>query len=130
MYIDKHVKKNKRKPEYELKTFYGQIEHIYAVTFTDPQAKKRLNLLQDTVILVALRPCVLDDQAAPFGLDIHYYSRMGALDIVDVTTVQCLVGRIPIGNGRWAIIDRSGSLARALVVENQDNNNETSMSNN
>ncbi|KAF8977094.1 hypothetical protein BDQ17DRAFT_1395011 [Cyathus striatus] len=113
LYIDKYTNQKKRQPEYELKTFYGQIEHLYSIKFMDAKALNRLNLTQDTVILAAIRPCVL-------GLDIHYYSCMGTLDIVDITTIQCLVGRVPLSNNKWAIIDRSRSLAHALSV--QDNN--------
>ncbi|KAF8986626.1 hypothetical protein BDQ17DRAFT_1393639 [Cyathus striatus] len=61
------------------------------------RALNGLNLTQDTVILAAIRP-------SPPGLNIHYYSRMGALDIV------------PLSNNKWAIIDQSESLACALSV--------------
>ncbi|KAJ7474677.1 hypothetical protein B0H11DRAFT_1728327, partial [Mycena galericulata] len=47
------------------------------------------------------------------GLDVHFYSRAGALDIIDITTVQALVGRVKDVSNSWAIIDRSGVLARA-----------------
>jgi hypothetical protein len=39
---------------------------------------------------------------------------MGRLDVVDVTCLQCLVGRVK-DNNRWAIIDRSGHLVRAVA---------------
>jgi hypothetical protein len=41
---------------------------------------------------------------------------MGQLDVVDITCVQCLVGQMKDGN-MWAILDRSGVLARAVHVE-------------
>lgn len=47
------------------------------------------------------------------GLDIHFYSRTGALDVIDITSVQSLIGRVKDTNDDWAIIDRSGALARA-----------------
>ncbi|KAF9000079.1 hypothetical protein BDQ17DRAFT_1391373 [Cyathus striatus] len=122
LYIDKYANQKKRRPEYELKTFYGQIEHLYSIKFMNAKALNGLNLTQDTVILAAIRPCVLDSLVAPPGLNIHYYSHMGALDIVDITTIQCLVGRVPLSNNKWAIIDQSESLACALSV--QDNNAE------
>lgn len=49
-------------------------------------------------------------------LDIHYYTRDGPIEVVDITTIQRLVGRIR-DRDRWAIIDRSGSLSRALYIE-------------
>jgi hypothetical protein len=72
-----------------------------------------------TVILAAIRTCELNDGVAPVGLDIHYYSWAGALHFVDVTNVQCLVGWVKDGN-KWAIIDQSGLLARAVYVEDDD----------
>jgi hypothetical protein len=81
-----------------------------------------LNLDSDdmTVILAAIRTCDIDDDAGPAGLDIHYYSRTAALHFVDVTNIQCLVGRVKDGS-RWAIIDRSGSLAHAVYMgEDED----------
>ncbi|KAI0822204.1 hypothetical protein BC628DRAFT_706526 [Trametes gibbosa] len=49
-------------------------------------------------------------------LDIHYYTRMGSSDYVDVTTIQCVVGRIK-DRGHYAIIDCSGTLSRAIFSE-------------
>ena len=66
------------------------------------------------VLLAAIQTCNID--RSNDALDIHYYSRMGGVDYVDVTTVQCLVGRIK-DRGHFAVIDRSGSLSRALYVD-------------
>jgi hypothetical protein len=64
----------------------------------------------ETIILAAISECKI---TAHNDLDMHYYRDEGALQVVDISTVQCLVGRIKTTNGRdWAIIDRSGSLAR------------------
>ncbi|KAJ6483371.1 hypothetical protein C8R45DRAFT_830568, partial [Mycena sanguinolenta] len=52
-------------------------------------------------------------------LVIHFYSRLGALDLIDITAVQSLIGRIELGNSEWVIIDRSGSLARAMWAGDQ-----------
>ena len=42
----------------------------------------------------------------------HYFKTHGRTEVVDITTVQCLVGRVK-DRGTWTIIDRSGNLARA-----------------
>jgi hypothetical protein len=66
--------------------------------------------------MAAIRTCVLDDiDPLLQGLDIRHYSSEGALHVVDITSVQCLVGRIRDRN-KWAIIDRSGTLARAMYT--------------
>ncbi|KAH6880950.1 hypothetical protein BKA70DRAFT_1391158 [Coprinopsis sp. MPI-PUGE-AT-0042] len=103
MYVDRHANQRRRKPEYELKTCYGQLEHIFCILF----------------ILAAIRGCVLTNKTIP-GLDIHFYANLGALEVVDITTIQALVGRVPDGSHGWAIIDRSGNLARAIGAEDED----------
>lgn len=117
MYIDKFARRQRHTPEYELQTFYGQIEHIYTVRFENPTALMTLQLPHDTVILAAVRVCVLDGHSDLQGLDIHFFSKQGSLDIVDITTLQCVVGRVKDTQpGTWGIIDRSGGLARALSI--------------
>jgi len=98
----------------ELRTFYGQLQHIIVLRL-DPSDV--LGLLEPTsVILAAIRNCTLEpNDAQSDTLDIHYYTQNGRLEAVDITCVQCAVGRVK-DRGRWAIIDRSGSLARALFV--------------
>jgi hypothetical protein len=39
------------------------------------------------------------------------------LDIVDITCVQCLIGRVPIGGGIEVIIDHTGNTQKAYLVE-------------
>lgn len=39
------------------------------------------------------------------------------LDIVDMTCVQCLIGRVPTGGGIEAIIDRTGDTQKAYLLE-------------
>lgn len=47
-------------------------------------------------------------------LDIHFYKReTAALEVADLNSVMCLVGRVPLDDHRWAIIDHSGPIARA-----------------
>jgi hypothetical protein len=41
--------------------------------------------------------------------NVHYYVDFGTDEAVDLTTVQCVVGRIHV-NDKWAIIDRSDIL--------------------
>jgi len=104
-----------------LQTFYGQLQNIFVIPIDTPEACRDLGLLNaSTIILAAIRTCNLDAVDPQLqGLDIRYYSSEGALDVVDITSVQCLVGRIRDRN-KWAIIDRSGTLARAVYIEDND----------
>ncbi|KAJ6592451.1 hypothetical protein B0H19DRAFT_1204792 [Mycena capillaripes] len=46
-------------------------------------------------------------------LDMHYYQKNGPVEVVDITTIQCLVGRMKTTDNRhWVLLDRSGTLAR------------------
>jgi hypothetical protein len=115
MLVDKFARQARRQPEYELQTFYGQLQHIYTIQFKEPCPALGLNE-PSTVLLAAIRTCTLDTPDAQLqGLDIHFYSTEGGLHVIDITSLQCLIGRIKDRN-RWAIIDRSGSLARALYM--------------
>jgi hypothetical protein len=85
-------------------------------------SEKRRAGLSDasTIFLAAIKTCTLDDSDSQLrGLDIHFYSSEGTIHVVDITNLQCLVGRI-WDRSVWAIVDQSGSLARALYVEDSD----------
>lgn len=97
----------------EKKTFYGQLLQLIVV---DMPAIPVIDARPDTLVLGIVRTCTVD--VSHSQLDIHYYTKQGALEVVDITTVQCLVGRIE-DRKRWAIIDRSGSLSRAIYVEGE-----------
>lgn len=112
MLVDIHARQKRRVPKYELQTFYGQLQHIFVVKFSDACADLGLDE-PTTVILAAIRNCLLEPNDARLQrLDVHFYSKTGALNLVDIVSIQSLVGRIKDGQ-RWAIIDRSGALARA-----------------
>lgn len=116
MAVDVHARHKHRASEYVLQTFYGQLQHLFTIQFGSACP----DLGTDgptTIILAAVRTCTLDNTEATFnGLDIHHYSKHGALHFLDIQNVQCLVGRVKDSNG-WAIVDRSGSLARAIYED-------------
>lgn len=113
MLVDLNARRKKLRPDLELQTFYGQLTHIYRVHFAEPCPALQIDN-PTLYILAAIRTCVLkpDDRELQ-GLDIHFYSRAGALDVIDITSVQALVGRVQDLSNEWAVIDRSGVLARA-----------------
>ncbi|CDO68471.1 hypothetical protein BN946_scf184754.g5 [Trametes cinnabarina] len=98
------------------KTLYGQLQHIFEVQLA-PMPSHGYPDAPSSVILAAIQTCQIQRSNLP--LDIHYYTRMGATDYVDVQTIQCLVGRIK-DRGHFAIIDRSGSLSRVLFVDSDE----------
>lgn len=112
--VDRYAHQRNRAPEFELQAFYGQLKHIIVAQIP---ANPRSSLQKDEVLFLA------DVQSAKIefrnDLDMHYFSSMGQTEVIDITSVQCLVGRVKVAVGGrydWAIIDRSGELARAMYT--------------
>jgi hypothetical protein len=56
----------------------------------------------------------LDD----LGLHICYYTTLATPVMIDVSYIDCLVGRVNLGTRQWAIIDRgAGALPRNVYLE-------------
>jgi hypothetical protein len=93
--------------------YFGQLSKILAVelppgiipTITQPKR----------IILAIISPKETTNET-PLG--IPYYTEHVKMTprAIDINTVMCLVGRIK-DRGRWAIIDRSGDMARADFIE-------------
>jgi hypothetical protein len=116
MLVDVFERQKNRRPKYVLETFFGQLQHLFCIRFAAcPDLGMEAGA---TVLLAAIKTCVILEGVYPTGLDMHAYSRLGALHFVDLKNVQCLVGRIH-DRGQWTIIDRSGSLARAMYIEDE-----------
>ena len=126
MLVDKYANVRRRKPVFIRETFYGQLHHIFVIKWPGLCADTRVEL-EKPIFLVAIRSCkLLKDDPELSKLDIHLYSETGTLDIVDITSFQALVGRVKtqVAGGQWAIIDRSGALARAVYDDSVDDDNE------
>jgi len=115
--VDRYAHQQHRLPDYEKKTDFGQLQHIFVVHIS-PSAS--LNLLKPvTIFLAAIKTCEVE---AFNSLNARYYSKLGPLEVVDMACVQCVVGRVQVGR-RWAIIDRSGTLS--LLVYDEADGEET-----
>ncbi len=112
--VDQNARYRHREEIFEKETFYGQLEHVIVLELTGPLPGS--SAAPGPFLLGIVRTCTIEESNQE--LDFHYYSRLGALQVVDITTVQCVVGRI-FDRNRWAIIDRSGSLSRALFVDEE-----------
>jgi hypothetical protein len=114
MFVDKNASFARRQVELEKRTFYGQLCYVWC--FTLP-ASIELDLAEPTtLVMAAIRGCRINS-TGPTGLDIFYYADDGAIDVVDVESVQALVARVWVPNRKeWAIIDRSGLLGAVADV--------------
>ena len=115
---------------YQPKTFYGQLEHIYTVTFQNGCPGFYI-FEPKTYILSCIHRCQLKtDESQLARLNIHLYENgdHNHLDIVDITAVQCLVGRVKDGPSGWAIIDKGGALARTVYQGEESSTEEVANS--
>ena len=70
----------------------------------------RLKLANPTTVILA----VIQTVKATLGNNIYYYTEFGVYEVVDLTTMQSVVGRIH-DRGKWAIVDRSDILPVQVV---------------
>lgn len=88
------------------------------ISFTLPAADNLGLSAPEYIVFLHIHQCqVLPDSNV--GLDLAYYHTLGRHDMVDLTTAQCVIGRVNTRND-WAIIDRTGSLARSWYNETDD----------
>jgi hypothetical protein len=111
MLVDRNARYPKRPVILEPCIFFSQLLHIFVIGL---KASPTLRLTEETtIILAAIRTCA--DAKRKVENNIHYYSRQGELEAVDMECVQCLVGRVKDGNS-WAIIDRSESYVQSSLL--------------
>ena len=98
--MDKFTNQRKKKPKYELKTFYGQIQYIVHIPLP---ATEDLGLEEPVnVILATIKNCPIERENA--NLVCTYQNEDGYAEVVDITAIQCLVARV-FDRGWWTIIE-------------------------
>jgi hypothetical protein len=101
----------------KLKPFFGEVQRVLEIRM--PKARELGIKKPETVVFVEIQSCDMEPTRAPGklrGVDIWLYPGMeDGTEIIDLTTVQCLVGRIR-WDGWWAVFDRSGAAKRITNV--------------
>ena len=85
-----------------MQIFFGQLNHILLLGLPSSQ---QLNLDEPTTVIVAL----IREVKATLRNGIYYYRNFGGDEVVDLSTLQCVVGRIQ-DREEWAIIDQSNNV--------------------
>ncbi|KAF5370298.1 hypothetical protein D9758_006954 [Tetrapyrgos nigripes] len=109
--IDQNARVRNVDIEEQRAVFFGRLQHLFVVDFP---AAPTLGLEEPTTfILAGIERCdvLFKDQ-----MGFSYYANLKPLEVLDITTVQCLVGRVIAGPTQWAIIDRSGTLERSYYA--------------
>jgi hypothetical protein len=105
-------RRGRDEPEQIHQIFYGKLECILDIVL--PRAP-RINIMTPKHHLLALvTPCSTGGQDATKVVTM--YSVTTAPIVVDLRTVECVVGRVKRGN-EWGIVDRSGDYARTVFVD-------------
>jgi hypothetical protein len=100
--VDRYARQKKRIPEFELQNFFGQLQRILVLELP---STPRLNIAMPTTIILAL----IKNVKVTLTDNVYYYKAFGVDEVVDLTTVQCVVGRI-WDRDEWAIVDRSDNV--------------------
>ncbi|KAF8579867.1 hypothetical protein K439DRAFT_1620204 [Ramaria rubella] len=88
-------------------TFYGQLQYIIKIEM--PRSNK-LGITEARRHLLALvKPCTTGNKDAT--VEVTTYTQTMSSIFIDLQAIGAVIGRIKHGN-EWAIIDRSGDLAR------------------
>ncbi|KAF9003706.1 hypothetical protein BDZ89DRAFT_967487, partial [Hymenopellis radicata] len=118
--VDINARFPRRKPQFHPQMFFGQLENILVVHL--PPIPE-LELEEEQVLLLAhIHRCETTLRKL-HTREVPVYTKMGRHEVVDMSAVQCVVGRIPPVPGarpqRWAILDRSGTLQRSYYVPDE-----------
>ena len=100
--VDRYAHQKRRTPEFELQNFFGQLQHILVLELP---STLQLNLAMPAMIILAL----IKNVKATLTDNIYYHKGPGVDEVVNLTTVQCIVGRI-WDRDEWGIIDWSNNM--------------------
>ena len=100
--MDRYARQRKRIPEFEVQNFFGQLQRILVLELP---STPRLNIAMPTTVILAL----IREVKATLRNGIYYYKDFGVEEVVDLSNLQCVVGRI-WDRDQWAIIDRSDNV--------------------
>ena len=100
--MDQYAQQPRRDPEFELQHFFGQLKQLLVLELL---IAYQLNLEEPKMTILA----VIRSVKATLRNDIYYYKELGVEEVVDLSTVQCVIRRI-WDRGEWAIVDHSDNM--------------------
>ena len=102
MYVDRHARHRNKTPDLEDKPFFGQLKRILVLELP---AALQLGIAEPTTVILAL----IQEVKVSLRNGIYSYKEFGGEEVVDLKTVQCVVGRVK-NRGEWSIINRSDNV--------------------
>lgn len=102
--------------------FYGQIQYFIAIEpapATPDGSAPPHNF--GSFLFASILPCQLLDQKETGKLRLPCYRQHEALEVVDIKTIEGLVGRVHDRHRNfWALIEREGEFRRLQFSDDQD----------
>jgi len=110
---DMHEKKPNVPPVFKGTEYFGQLISILVIELPPGIIPSIAQSKTHALAIISTR-----DTETETRLRIPYYTepKEAKVHAVDMTTLMCLVGRVRDGR-QWAIVDRSGDMARAEFVD-------------
>ncbi|THU76673.1 hypothetical protein K435DRAFT_824523 [Dendrothele bispora CBS 962.96] len=115
MLVDINARHRNRQPKLKRRAFYGSLQNIFVVHFP---AVREFDHEEQTYVLAGIHTC--EGLKKDNGMKMPYYDKMGRYEVVDISCVQCLVGRVKVSDNSWAIVDRTGEIQRAYYLGDID----------
>jgi hypothetical protein len=73
-----------------------------------------------TYLLAVVEPAEVDPPGQDATETMVVYTRTGPTMVVDVRSIENVVGRIRFKDGNFGIIDRSGGYTRTVFIDDED----------
>ena len=116
--VDRNAARRNAPEDLQRQVCYGRLESILECVVS---ASRRLGTTRDTrYLLVLVTRCKTGGGDASHSL--VTYTETETSSVIDLSCVGAVVGRMRVGqaNSRWAILDRSGDLARTIFTDGDD----------
>ena len=107
--VDKFAHQPCQASQFELQNFFGQVLRFIVVEM--PESLDHGIEAQSLVYAAIVEIKVLDHGTNFCDL---FYEATGPVVFIDLNQVQCVIGRI-LDRGKWAIVDRSTSVAHVQM---------------
>jgi hypothetical protein len=102
-----------------LQVYYGQLLYVTRVTLP---ANRKIRLAEDCDVLLGM-VTLCKDAIGDASIRPVWYSEMGNMIAVNVSTIQCAVGRVKIGQ-RWGILDLNYGCASTTFMDDEGDEEE------
>jgi hypothetical protein len=110
--IDVNARRWNADPVYRPKDFYRQLRNIVVINLP---VSDELHLTELSIFILAVIQSLKVETAPDAAGALHYKNSpagIGALEVVDLATIQCSIGWV-LDRDLWVIVDCSGPFAQA-----------------